>query len=106
MRGRLPDAVIDNRKIGIQAADWYPRLSRERHQIREAISGLAEDDAVASIVDCGRLTRVLDRWPAAEPLQASEDGLLMAYALPQALGAAMFIKGVAVRNTSYESTKF
>ena len=30
MKGRLPDVVLYKRKYGVQAADWYPRLTRER----------------------------------------------------------------------------
>ena len=35
MKGRLPDVVLYNKKYGAQAADWYPRLTRERNQSRK-----------------------------------------------------------------------
>ncbi len=99
MRGRLPDAVLNNHKSGMQAADWFQRLTRDQQQMREAISRYAKHEKVAAIIDCERLTKILDRWPEAEPPAGSEASMLVSYALPQAIGAAAFIEGLASRNS-------
>ena len=64
MKGRLPETVLYNKKYGVQAADWYPRLTRERNRIAEKVKRLAANGDVASIdrsaeIDCdpGRLAR-------------------------------------------------
>ena len=35
MQGRLPELVLSNTKRGDQAADWFPRLTRERKTSRQ-----------------------------------------------------------------------
>jgi asparagine synthase (glutamine-hydrolysing) len=97
MKGRLPDAVLHQRKYGAQAADWYPRLSRERNGITEKVKRLAGNVDVASIIDLQRLTTILEHWPEREPPEHSleQASLLM---IPQALGAAYFIEDVMGAN--------
>jgi asparagine synthase (glutamine-hydrolysing) len=91
MNGRLPDAVLYKKKYGIQTADWFPRLSRQRNQIAEEVRRLAANVEIASMLDLQRLTATLDDWPECQPPDYSpeEDRLL---AIPLALGAAYFIE--------------
>ena len=93
MKGRLPDVVLYNKKIGDQAADWYPRLTRERNHIAEEVKRLAANVDVASIVDLQRLTAILDDWPERQPPEYSPEKRIL-LAIPQALGAAYFIENV------------
>jgi asparagine synthase (glutamine-hydrolysing) len=97
MKGRLPDPVLYNKKYGAQAADWYPRLTRERDRIVEKVKRCAENVDVASIIDLPRLTTILEHWPEREPPEHSleQASLLM---IPQALGAAYFIEDVVRPN--------
>ena len=88
MQGRLPDVVLANRKTGVQSADWFPRLTRERDRIRAELKRLAENPDVASIVDLQRLTAILDDWPDREPPEYGPQAYPFFWALPQALGAA------------------
>jgi asparagine synthase (glutamine-hydrolysing) len=97
MKGRLPDAVLYKKKFGVQAADWHPRLSRERNHIIEKVKRLAENVEVASIIDLQRLTAILDNWPEREPSEYSPEHTLLV-AVPQALGAAYFIENVTSAN--------
>src|SRR5262249_51893359 len=97
MKGRLPDAVLYNKKRGAQAADWYLRLTRERNHIAGELKRLAANADVASIIDLQRLTAMLDNWPDRQPPEYSlEQEHLMA--LPEALGAAYFIENVSGAN--------
>ena len=80
-----------NKKCGAQAADWFPRLTRERNHIAAEVKRLAENADVASIIDLQRLTAILDDWPEHQPPEYSpEEKQLLA--IPQALGAAYFIE--------------
>ena len=90
MKGRLPDVVLDNKKRGEQAADWYPRLTRERNQIREEMKRLGANANVASIIDVQRLIATLDCWPDRQPAGFSPQQQFL-LAIPEALGAAYFI---------------
>ena len=97
MKGRLPDVVLNNNKRGRQAADWYPRLTRERSHFAEEVKRLAANADVASIVDLQRLTAILDNWPNRQPPEwSSEQGHLQA--LPEALGVAYFVENVTGTN--------
>jgi asparagine synthase (glutamine-hydrolysing) len=102
MKRRLPDVVLYNKKTGAQAADWYPRLTRERDQIAGEVKRLAVNAEVASIVDLQRLTAILDAWPDRQPLEYGTERMILS-AIPQALGAAYFIENVTGAN--YRSTR-
>jgi hypothetical protein len=97
MKGRLPDIVLYKKKYGAQAADWYPRLTRERNLIAEKVKCLAANVDVASIIDLQRLTAVLDNWPERQPPEHSQEQSLM-LAIPQALGVGYFIENVTGSN--------
>src|SRR5262249_12986625 len=93
MKGRLPDIVLNNTKRGQQAADWYPRFTRERSSIAEELKRLTANADVAAIVDLRRLIAILDNWPDCQPQEWSlEQGHLQA--IPDALGAAYFVENV------------
>src|SRR5262249_17400567 len=83
MKGRLPDVVLNNQKRGHQAADWFPKLTRERSRITEEVRRLSANADVASIVDLQRLVAMLDNWPARQPPEFSaQQGRLQA--IPEA----------------------
>jgi asparagine synthase (glutamine-hydrolysing) len=84
MQGRLPDVVLSNKKNGVQSADWFARLSRERYQIAAELKRLAENSDVASIIDLQRLMAILE--------ERSGHGAEKVPILPNALGAAYFIE--------------
>jgi asparagine synthase (glutamine-hydrolysing) len=98
MEGRLPDMVLNQKKYGAQAADWYPRLTRERNHIAEEVKRLAEDPEVASILDMERLGSILNNWPDCQPAEYTSDESRL-LAVPDALGAAYFIQNLTKRNS-------
>ena len=100
MEGRLPDIVLNQKKCGAQAADWYPRLTRERNHIAEEVKRLAENPEVASILDMQRLNAILDSWPDRQPPEYTpEENHLLA--VPDALGTAYFIENVTGANYAW-----
>ena len=97
MDGRLPDIVLNQKKCGAQAADWYPRLTRARNHIAEEVKRLAENPEVASILDMQRLKAILASWPDRQPAEYTpEESQLLA--IPDALGTAYFIENVTGAN--------
>jgi asparagine synthase (glutamine-hydrolysing) len=98
MQGRLPDVVLTNRKTGVQSADWFPRLTRERNGVRAELKRLAEHPDVISIVDLQRLHAILDDWPDLQPPEYGPQTYPFFWALPEALGAAFFIEHVTGTN--------
>lgn len=97
MKERLPESVITQKKYGAQAADWYSKLSRDRHQICDEVKRLSNVPEVASILDMQRLSSMLEKWPDCQPQEYSpEQGQLLA--IPDCLGAAYFIEGMTRRD--------
>ena len=97
MNGRLPDIVLNQKKCGAQAADWYPRLTRARNHIADEVTRLAENSEVASILDMERLKAILASWPDRQPAEYTpeENQLLL---IPNALGTAYFIENLTGAN--------
>jgi asparagine synthase (glutamine-hydrolysing) len=97
MEGRLPSVVLNQKKCGVQAADWYPRLTRERSQIAKEVKRLADNPEVASILDMERLNAILESWPDRQPADYTREESEM-LAVPDALGVAYFIEDVTKAN--------
>jgi asparagine synthase (glutamine-hydrolysing) len=97
MNRRLPNVVLANTKSGAQAADWFPRLTRERDHIAAELNRFAENSEICSIIDIPRLKRIVHEWPEREPSEYGP-GFPWSWALPQALGAAYFIENVTGAN--------
>jgi asparagine synthase (glutamine-hydrolysing) len=93
MKGRLPDSILYKRKYGAQAADWFPRLTRERRQITARLEQLSNNTEVASIVDLPRLISIFADWPKEQPQDYSKEQAIM-LSIPQALGIAIFVENV------------
>jgi asparagine synthase (glutamine-hydrolysing) len=101
MEGRLPGIVLNQKKCGAQAADWYPRLTRVRNHIAEEVKRLAEKPEVRSILDMQRLSAILNSWPDNQPKEYTpEEQTLLA--VPGALETAYFIENMT--GTNYVAT--
>jgi asparagine synthase (glutamine-hydrolysing) len=86
---RLPDAVLNEKRKGLQSADWQEGMARSLPAISSLIEEMATNDAAASVLDIDALRRWVEEWP--------DDGwnrpaMLSRYraALPQALTAGSF----------------
>jgi asparagine synthase (glutamine-hydrolysing) len=91
MQGRLPESVLNKKKYGAQAADWFPRLTRERDQITNELKRFGKDAQIASILDIQKLGVIMSQWPEHQPADYSaEEARLLS--IPLALGAAYFIE--------------
>lgn len=91
LRGMVPDVVLDEKRLGVQAADWHLRLGRDRIALREELDRLSEDPAMAHRFDLPGLKAALDDWPAETPTGgAQRDRLQMA--LVRAVTTSRFIR--------------
>jgi asparagine synthase (glutamine-hydrolysing) len=63
---RLPAAVLEGRRKGLQAADWHMALSEDRASLRQEIARLADLPAAGRLLDLPRLAALEERWPAGE----------------------------------------
>ncbi|HZQ11616.1 MAG TPA: asparagine synthase-related protein [Pseudolabrys sp.] len=64
MWGLLPDAVLTNRLSGLQAADWYEKLTSRQSELARQVAELRESALAARIIDLLRLEKAIRNWPA------------------------------------------
>lgn len=60
---RLPAAVLQERRKGYQAADWYENVKTSRQSLLQEVSRLRNVDGVADILDLDRLESLLQSMP-------------------------------------------
>jgi asparagine synthase (glutamine-hydrolysing) len=64
MWGLLPEVVLTNRLIGLQAADWFEKLDGRRQEFLTEIAKIARSPLASKAIDLERLERALLNWPA------------------------------------------
>lgn len=60
---RLPARVLEERRKGLQAADWHEGLTDARDTIRMEIERLAQIPAAAAALDLDRMRDLVEHWP-------------------------------------------
>jgi len=60
----LPERVLTNRLSGLQVADWYEKLERQRGEIARQIAGLSGSALASRMIDLARLERAVNNWPS------------------------------------------
>jgi asparagine synthase (glutamine-hydrolysing) len=60
---RLPPAVLDEKRKGLQAADWHVGLTADRDGVRALLDRIASDPLASDILDVKLLQRLVDDWP-------------------------------------------
>lgn len=65
MANRLPAEVLNNRQRGLQAADWFERLTGAEGAIRQEMKLLEQSPLARAVLDLERMGRLVERMPAA-----------------------------------------
>jgi asparagine synthase (glutamine-hydrolysing) len=60
----LPAAVLNERRKGLQAADWYENMTAAREEIAGEIERLAASPMARSCLDIDRMRRLVADWPS------------------------------------------
>ena len=60
---RVPSAVLKNRRIGLDGADWHERLTAARTEVAAELDRLAACPPAARALDLPRLQRLVGNWP-------------------------------------------
>lgn len=89
MKDRLPDMVRNERRRGLQAADFLPLLTAELPAIRTELAQMEQVDLVRRAIDLPRLHRLVENWPSAYHPSLYGD---YAVALPRALSMGRFLR--------------
>jgi asparagine synthase (glutamine-hydrolysing) len=97
LRGRVPDMVVEENRIGRQAADWMLRIRRQRAALIGELCSMEQDPFLAERLDLAGLRHALETMPDETPLDSPE-AFRLQLALPRALSAARFHRFVDGRN--------
>jgi asparagine synthase (glutamine-hydrolysing) len=94
---RLPQAVIDQRLRGYQAADWHVALTAIRDDLGTEIGRLEACGPAARALDLPRLRRLLAEWPTSG---WERDEIMQPYrlALLRGLAAGHFLRRASGAN--------
>lgn len=93
MRGQLPDQVLDNRKMGRQAADWLDRFVMERESFADAIARFKQDPLMSRALDLDRVDRAVQKLQDTSSL-SNKDLEEIELLIPRALAAGQFVAWV------------
>jgi asparagine synthase (glutamine-hydrolysing) len=63
MAGILPEAVLGERRRGLQSADWHHGMTAARDEIAMEIARLERSPLGAQCLDLERLRRMVEDWP-------------------------------------------
>ncbi|MBW8746081.1 MAG: asparagine synthetase B [Acidobacteria bacterium] len=89
MKDRLPDMVRNERRRGLQAADFLPLLTAELPAIRLELAQMEQVDLVRRAIDLPRIHRLVEQWPSTYHPSLYGD---YALALPRALSMGRFLR--------------
>lgn len=64
MWGLVPESILTRRTRGVQASDWYEKLSAQREEFAKQIEVLRASPRVLRILDIDRLVASIDAWPS------------------------------------------
>jgi asparagine synthase (glutamine-hydrolysing) len=94
---RLPKLVVEERRRGLQAADWHERLTAVRHCVAAELDRLDACAAATKALDLPRLHRLVENWPAGGWERAEVYGPYR-LALARAISAGHFLRRVGGGN--------
>jgi len=61
---RVPDTILNERRSGLQHADWYGWMSLRRDWMAAEIDRIEHSPLACSILDTRHMRAILDAWPA------------------------------------------
>ncbi|MFO0993129.1 MAG: asparagine synthase-related protein [Hyphomicrobiales bacterium] len=99
LMGKIPDVVLNEKRQGLQAADWHLRLGRERSVLQTEVERLSKDPGMEARFDLKRFRAALKHWPQSTPVDDARALKTLWLALPRALATARFIQYVEGHNT-------
>jgi asparagine synthase (glutamine-hydrolysing) len=97
LKGKVPDMVLDEKRRGLQAADWYHRIYRQKDELLLEIDRLAEDATMAQRLNLPALRKaVFEMAEVPSKDRATQQRLHLG--LSRGLTTARFMRFVQGRN--------
>jgi asparagine synthase (glutamine-hydrolysing) len=64
LRGRVPDAVLNDMRPGLQGMDWHEGAAADLPALREELARAAACAPAARLLDIGKLQQMVEEWPS------------------------------------------
>lgn len=90
---RLPPMIVEERRRGLQAADWHVGFDAARAEIAAEVERIAASPLASEAIDIGRLRRLADDWPTGGWGRKAVE-FPYKLAMSRALGAGRFIRRI------------
>jgi asparagine synthase (glutamine-hydrolysing) len=100
MRGRLPDATLDRREKGTQAADWYECLGAIRGELLLELALEEKSGVAARLIDFARLRAALEDWPKTAQ-EATERADVYQSAIPRGMAVGYFVRRLEAEKSDH-----
>ncbi|XUU61092.1 asparagine synthase-related protein [Erythrobacter sp. HA6-11] len=97
LRGRVPEMVWKERRIGRQSPDWALRFQRDRGALLAELQSLHDDSQIGGILDLDRLEGDLRNWDGCEDMAGRWKQKIHS-GVSRALSTARFVRYVERRN--------
>ena len=94
---RLPKQVLEERRRGLQAADWHEHLTAARVQSGKSLIVSSSNQAAARALDLPRLRKLVEDWPSSG-WEQNEVIMRYRHALLRGIAAGHFLRRVAGSN--------
>ena len=88
---RLPKSVLEERRRGLQVADWHEDLDAAREEVAEELDRIEKNQTASRAIDVPKLRSLMENWPAGG-WQRDEIVLSYRYALQRAVAMGHFIR--------------
>lgn len=90
MQGLLPEQVLRERRRGMQAADAFSLMLRDRESFVQELKQMQQVDLVRQAMDLPRLQALVQQWPQRASSIAEHDGYTNV--LPRAVSMGRFLR--------------
>lgn len=91
LKGRVPDMVWQEKRRGVQTADWPVRFARDRERIVAELDAMRNNARLAGIFDIDRMIGNFETWDGTDKALA-RDNLKIASAIGRGVATARFIR--------------
>jgi asparagine synthase (glutamine-hydrolysing) len=88
---RLPKKVLEEKRKGLQAADWHETLTATRNRVAAELDRFDDCPAAAKALDLPRLHQLVENWPSGG-WEKQEVFLRYRYALLRAISTGHFLR--------------
>lgn len=97
LKGRVPEMVRNERRIGLQSSDWPMRFQRERDTLLAELDAMGRDPRLAEVFDVPRLKHSLQEWDGQDRPERRDSARINS-GISRAISTARFIRFVEGRN--------